>query len=113
MAATLNDLKEAVKDGLEKGGSLGKVQAHLRAEVFKLLSEESKRPTPHKDSLIVNELIREYLKYNGYSHTLSVFDPESGYNAEEAIPLSIVKDGLNVKSEDVPALYSIVEAVKK
>jgi lisH domain-containing protein FOPNL len=28
--------------------------------------------------LLINELIREYLIFNGYRNTLSVFEPETG-----------------------------------
>ena len=30
------------------------------------------------EAVLVNELIREYLEYNGYTHTVSVFLAESG-----------------------------------
>lgn len=30
-------------------------------------------PRPTEDHLIVNEMIREYLEFNGYKHTLSTF----------------------------------------
>ena len=33
---------------------------------------------PSSENLILNELIREYLEYNGYLNTLSVFHPETG-----------------------------------
>ena len=34
------------------------------------------------ENLIINELIREYLDYNQYKHTLSVLLPETGQPAE-------------------------------
>ena len=33
---------------------------------------------PSSENLILNELIREYLEYNGFLNTLSVFHPETG-----------------------------------
>lgn len=37
--------------------------------------QEVPKPKLSNENLIVNELIREYLEYNGYRHTLSVFLP--------------------------------------
>jgi hypothetical protein len=37
--------------------------------------QEDARPEPCNENLIINELIREYLIFNGYRDTLSVFLP--------------------------------------
>lgn len=47
------------------------------AENHNGMQEESRRE-PCNENLIINELIREYLIYNGYTDTLSVFLPETG-----------------------------------
>lgn len=36
---------------------------------------------PSNENLLINELIREYLIFNGYRETLSVFLPEAGQPA--------------------------------
>jgi hypothetical protein len=41
--------------------------------------QDAPRPEPSDDTLVINELIREYLIFNGYRDTLSVFLPESGH----------------------------------
>jgi hypothetical protein len=45
------------------------------------LQDDPKPPMSH-ENLIINELIREYLDYNQYKHTLSVLLPETGQPAE-------------------------------
>jgi len=36
------------------------------------------KPEPSEETEIINELIREYLKFNNYRNTLSVMIPETG-----------------------------------
>ena len=36
------------------------------------------KPTPPQENVLINELIREYLMYNGYYNTASVLVTESG-----------------------------------
>jgi lisH domain-containing protein FOPNL len=60
---------------LLKSGKLNKVKAELRAEIAKLLeptSTSSTKPDIPSDTLIINELIREFLTWNGYHYTTSV-----------------------------------------
>lgn len=40
-----------------------------------------------RENAVINELIREYLEFNGYHHTLSVFLPESGHPEEQPTAL--------------------------
>jgi lisH domain-containing protein FOPNL len=64
----------AVKENLRKSGKLNKVKAELRAEIAKLLepASTSNKPEIPSDILIINELIREFLIWNGYHYTNSV-----------------------------------------
>jgi lisH domain-containing protein FOPNL len=60
---------------LRKSGKLNKVKAELRAEIAKLLeptSTSNTKPDIPSDTLIINELIREFLTWNGYHYTTSV-----------------------------------------
>jgi len=78
--ATINELKEALKESLEERGVLPKIRANIRAEIFQTLNEQ--QPTVKtelsNENLVINELIREYLEFNNYAHSQSVFIPESG-----------------------------------
>jgi lisH domain-containing protein FOPNL len=64
----------AVRETLENRGVLDQLRARIRAEVFSALDD----PTDTKcevsrENVIINELIREYLEYNRYRYTASVF----------------------------------------
>ncbi|KAJ3217103.1 hypothetical protein HDU67_008480 [Dinochytrium kinnereticum] len=73
---TYDDLKMAVKESLDSRGVLADLKARLRAEIFKTIQDKGQRPAPAFETAVVNELIAEYLNYNGYSHSLSVFKAE-------------------------------------
>ncbi|KAJ9516087.1 hypothetical protein QJQ45_024510 [Haematococcus lacustris] len=77
--SSVTELKDALKSSLDRNGSLRELQAQLRAAIFKSLSDAdpvpSSKPGPSDENLVCNELIREYLAWNGYRETLSVFLP--------------------------------------
>ncbi|DAZ93484.1 TPA: hypothetical protein N0F65_007852 [Lagenidium giganteum] len=111
--ATLSDLKEVLKDTLEARGALGQIKARIRAEVFSALDDHvTPKPKLSNENLVINELIREYLEYNGYRHALSVFLPESGQPSERAFNRSFLQQELRVEDDPrfnhVPLLYSII-----
>ena len=64
--ATIEELKDVLRETLENRGALGSVRAHLRAEVSNALEDRSsaQRPDISNENLIINELIREYLVFN-------------------------------------------------
>lgn len=63
----------ALKETLEKKGALGQIKARIRTEVFKALNDRSEpRPPLSRENLLINELIREYLKYNKYNNAAHV-----------------------------------------
>jgi lisH domain-containing protein FOPNL len=65
----------AVRENLCKSGKLNKMKAELRAEIAKLLepsSTSNTKPEIPSDTLLINELIREFLTWNGYHYTTSV-----------------------------------------
>ena len=81
----LEDLRDVLKDTLENRGVLGQVKARIRAEIFAALDDNSLPPPKlSNENLIINELIREYLEYNNYRQSLSVFLPETGQPQEAA-----------------------------
>ena len=113
--AGLDDLKDVLKETLNNRGVLGQVKARIRAEIFAALDDTSMPPPKlSNENLVINELIREYLAYNNYSETLSVFVPETGQPAEAAEQLnrSFLAKELqipeNENSERVPLLYGIL-----
>ncbi|CCI46870.1 hypothetical protein ABG067_000165 [Albugo candida] len=110
---SLSELKEVLKETLETRGCLGQIKARIRAEIFSALDDQSiPKPELSNENLILNELIREYLEYNGYRHALSVFLPESGQPTEKAFPRSFLSSELGVREDarftQIPLLYNIL-----
>ncbi|XP_054712527.1 centrosomal protein 20-like [Uloborus diversus] len=110
--ATARDLKDALKEALSKSGVLAEIRARIRAEVFNVLQDDADLPPPlSNDNLIINELIREYLIYNGYFHTESVLTTESG-QPQIQMARGILEEHLNVKqlkeNAHIPLLYGLV-----
>uniref|UniRef100_U3IIL7 Centrosomal protein 20 n=1 Tax=Anas platyrhynchos platyrhynchos TaxID=8840 RepID=U3IIL7_ANAPP len=110
--ATVVELKQALKEALEKRGVLGQIRANIRAEVFHALDDQSEpRPPLSRENLLINELVREYLEYNKYKYTASVLTAEAG---QPEMPLDrqfLVKE-LNIvedaNAKSVPLLYGII-----
>ncbi|KAL3138335.1 hypothetical protein ABBQ32_006140 [Trebouxia sp. C0010 RCD-2024] len=77
MASTA-ELKAAVADSLENSGKLEQLKAKVRAGIYDAIEGPQETALPlSRDNLIINELIREYLLFNGYRNTLSVLLPEA------------------------------------
>mmetsp|Transcript_24922 Transcript_24922/g.48762 ORF Transcript_24922/g.48762 Transcript_24922/m.48762 type:complete len:163 (-) Transcript_24922:359-847(-) len=109
---TLNELKDVLKETLEARGTLDQIKARIRAEIFAALDDQdSKKPELSSTNLVINELIRDYLEFNNYHHTLSVFLPETGQPSTKlgsdflASELHVVQDP---ELSRIPLLYSLV-----
>ena len=65
---------EVLEDSLEKRGTLNQIKAKIRSEIFSSLEDNNDQipKLPH-ENLLINELIREYLEFNDYKFTNSVF----------------------------------------
>lgn len=58
-----------MKESLDKDGRLGKFKAELRCAVMSILNKSpSNKTTPQipDETKLINDLIREYLMWNGY-----------------------------------------------
>jgi lisH domain-containing protein FOPNL len=108
MTTTLADLHDAVVGSLEKNGRYKQLQAEIRAHLFELLTNESQRPTsPSPDDFLINELIREYLDFNGYTNSLSVFVRETA-SPGDPMNRDFLGQALNVTPHrHIPILYSL------
>ena len=82
-------LTTALKETLQRTGTLDNVRAQLRATILQNLSDSlpsattaaasnATPPTPPIENILINELISEYLSFNGYNQTLSAFAAETG-----------------------------------
>jgi lisH domain-containing protein FOPNL len=69
-----------LKENLETSGALREIKARLQEELFKELEDKSENKPPlNNENVLLNELILEYLMYNGYSVAASVLITESGH----------------------------------
>ncbi|GIX93767.1 centrosomal protein 20 [Caerostris darwini] len=115
--ATARDLKDVLKESLAKSGVLSEVRSRIRAEVFNILQDEVEPPPPiSNENIFINELIREYLIYNGYLFTESVLLSESGH-PQFQFERDFLKQQLKVKpveeADNLPLLYSLVSYFSK
>lgn len=105
--------KAALREALEGTGKLDTIKAQLRAIVFQALDSSTPdartRPPPTPENLVINELIREYLEFNGYEHTLAVMRAEAAL-PEARVPRNIIarEVGCGACPASVPLLYGIV-----
>lgn len=122
------ELFEAVEEVLKEKGVLDQLTCQVRAEILQVLktsfatqktaSKEKKEVSSVSSSsnFIVNELIKEYLDYNGYQNTADILAIESNLPKKRITRVELetslkVHSGPNAKQ--VPLLYSIVSDLRK
>lgn len=116
--ANVTELKDALRDVLDQRGVLDQIKARIRAEVFSALDEQSEpKPQPSNINLVLNELIREYMEFNRYRHSLSVFLPETGQPLQPPFERAFLAQQLNVPDNEhsvkIPLLYNIVALLQQ
>ena len=109
---TVEELKNALKETLEQKGVLNEIRAKMRQSIFEAIESDDKpQPKLSNENLIINTLIKEYLDYNNYLHTSSVFQAESG-QPKDKLDRAYIASQLNIietnQSQKVPLLYSII-----
>jgi len=111
MTASVGELHDAVVASLKESGKYGEMSAKIRAELYRMLSEETQNDNKPiiQENFIINELIREYLEFNGYTSSLSVFMRETG-QPDERINRDFLAHCLNtVPHKQIPILYSLAK----
>jgi lisH domain-containing protein FOPNL len=110
----MDELKSALVEALESRGTMREIKAKVRAEIFAALDEEAPRPPLPPENVLLNELIREYLEYNSYQHSLSVLALESGMAPSDRLDRGFLASELNLrdKPRGVPLLYSIIHDLR-
>jgi hypothetical protein len=111
-----DELKQEMREALEATGAIRPLKAQLRAAVFHALRGNTRDTTvpsagspASPEMLVVHELFREYLRFAGLKHTLSVFEGEAALSAV-APPRRILaeKVGLPAAPADVPLVFALV-----
>ena len=114
-------LTKALQETLERSGTLDDVRSRLRATILRCMTEclpnASSTPPPEVpppiENVLINEMIIEYLSFNGYGQSLAVFAAESHPGGAVLGDAFIRNDvGLSRSTLSLPMLYEIVEAAK-
>ncbi|KAG2373365.1 hypothetical protein C9374_012231 [Naegleria lovaniensis] len=134
---SLEEIKDVLKENLEKRGVLNKIRANLRAEIFKsfeqsecsqsseefFIRKEQNRPRPSEMQFLINELIIEYLEYNHFDYSASVFKKECN-QPEERLEHRFLAHELNLRKtyeeieeeeenqETIPLLFKIIHKLR-
>eukprot|EP00798_Chlamydomonas_sp_ICE-L_P005240 gene5240-18471_t len=117
--ASVEELKDALRENLDSNGTMRKLKAKIRGEIFAALRDTEAAPAPQElsnENLVINELIREYMIFNGYRETLSVFLPETGQPLSRPFERSFLAEHLNLiegpNSKQLPLLYNLVASAQ-
>ena len=117
--ASLEDLKNVLRETLEQKGVLNDVKAKIRAEVFTALDSEAQgKPPLSNENMIINEMIREYLEYNRYYNAASVLVTESGQPVEPPFDREYLHKKFAISSStkgnrpSMPLLYELTFGLK-
>ncbi|XP_060521514.1 centrosomal protein 20-like [Cylas formicarius] len=113
---TESDLVQAIKESLQKDGTLGKFKGEIKAAVMSIMNRNHENGDPPKvpnETKLINELIREYLSWNGYIYSEQMLSTEAGHSAER-VSRDVLTTKLGVlddcKTAKIPLLYYIVSA---
>ena len=114
---SVEELKTALKETLEQKGVLNQIRAIMRQSIFEAIeSDDNPQQIISNDNLIINELIKEYLSYNNYLHSLSVFQAETG-QPKNKLDRDFIANQLNIietnSSRQLPLLYTILFGLKR
>lgn len=118
--AAMDELKDALRDALDSSGALERHRAALRADVLSAVRARvggsagaaGPPPAPPEANVLINELLREYLLWNGYREAASVLQPEASMPAAPALGRGFIASRLGLSNgeaaDDLPLLYSLV-----
>ena len=113
---SVEELKNALKETLEQRGVLNQIKAIMRQEIYDSIEkDDNPKPELSEENLLINELIKEYLNYNNYSHSSSVFQAETG-QPNNVLDRNSISKKLNIieneSNKQYPLLYSILLGLK-
>ena len=109
---SVDDLKNVLRETLEQRGVLNQIKAKMRQEIFEAIdNDDNPKPEISKENILINELIKDYLNYNNYSYSSSVFQSETG-QPQNIYDRKNIAEQLNIIEIDTnnqkPLLYSIL-----
>lgn len=115
------DFVSAIEEALKEKGILDQLSCQVRAEILQVLKsplgekEVKNEYSTNSANFLINELIKEYLDYNGFKNTSDVLSVESGQpkkRCERNDLEKVLKIHTGPNAKQVPLLYSIVSNLR-
>lgn len=110
-----------MRESLEANGTISHIKAELRAAIFERLSDVAPaedgrsiaNPPVPPENMIINELIKEYLTFNGLEHSLAVFQLETR-SPDSQVPRRVLAAELNMAAapSSIPLLYALLHEAR-
>jgi len=115
----VKDVYKTVTASLTESGFVDSLECRTRKEVLQVLIGDQSLSKPDEKKLdsnfLINELIREYLEWNGLAETSQVLTLESG-QPKTPVGRSDLEKSLGVETgpnaKQIPLLYTIVSSLK-
>ena len=71
-------MEQSLESKIKENGVYSKLESMLRAEMFNTLDNQPTKVEATPETNMINELIMEYMKFNNYGYSMSVFEKEAG-----------------------------------
>lgn len=114
-------LRDALKDTLERRGVLDALRARVRGELFHVIEAAGDAaqapPAPLSSAnLLLNELILEYLDYNGYANAASVLSAEASQPRprldRRLLAREVRMTDVDTSADATPLLYHVLASLQ-
>ena len=112
---------DTVEKALKDNGVLEHLACQVRVEILQVLksslkvTQEKKVIAETTNNFLINELIKEYLEFNGYKHSANILSVESGQPSKR-VERNDLENALKIhtgpNAKQVPLLYSMVTSFR-
>ena len=112
---------DTVEKALKDNGVLEHLACQVRVEILQVLksslkvTQEKKVIAETTNNFLINELIKEYLEFNGYKHSADILSVESGQPTKR-VERNDLENALKIhtgpNAKQVPLLYSMVTSFR-
>ena len=112
---------DTIEKALRDKGVLDQLTCKVRAEILQVLKsslkvKQEKKVIPEStNNFLINEIIKEYLDFNGFKHSADVLSVESGQPTKrvERVDLeNALKIHTGPNAKQVPLIYSMVTSFR-
>ena len=115
---SVEKLKSSLKETIINKGILNEIKANMRQEIYNILDKDNdinQKPKLTRENMLINELIKEYFIFNGYTFSSNVLQSEVGQTNNNLNRDNIIKE-LNIienwNNKNRPLLYTILSGLQ-